>query len=144
MKREIKFRAWHPLQKVMYFNHSVSVSIDGTVHYLDTDGEWNCDIKGNGEDVGIVLMQYTGLKDKNGKEIFDGDITCNFDSDRSPYFFHEVVFENGCFGYYTKESGFHSFASNGYFGWVGGQSNEIEVIGNIYENPELLNKNNEQ
>ena len=75
------------------------------------------------------LMQYTGIKDKNGKEIYEGDIVrCNsgfyeggvgvityVSADNEPGFF--IVFAN-----YETEVDF----------------NNIEVIGNIYENPELI------
>lgn len=70
-----------------------------------------------------VLMQYTGLKDKNGKEVYEGDIVrYSNKSDR------EVVFEKGMF---------QSRQKNGW-GALVLIANNCEVIGNIYENPELL------
>ena len=82
-----------------------------------------------------ILMQYTGMKDKNGVEIYHGDIVEVFGS-----FTHEVVKQTGAFGYIPDEfTGFVSFAQNYHFEWTSeGKSNKIEVIGNRYDNPELL------
>ena len=66
-------------------------------------------------------LQYTGLKDKNGKMIFEGDI-CLFPSGRKK----EIIFRNGAFGYETNDEHIHL--------WFDG----VEIIGNIHENPELL------
>jgi len=72
------------------------------------------------------LMQYTGLKDKNGKEIYEGDVIVVIEWNRK----YNVVFERGMF----KASGSTTFslvtATNGEL--------SCQVIGNIYENPELL------
>jgi uncharacterized phage protein (TIGR01671 family) len=121
--REIKFRAWHNTQNVM-----LQVGDDyGTENPLD------CVMyKLGGQDV--VLMQYTGLKDKNGREIYEGDIVST-DLDRP---FNIVIFRNGSFMFQCHDNGKDYFdlmlppddeSDNWKFG---------EVIGNIYENPELL------
>lgn len=72
-----------------------------------------------------TLCQFTGLHDKNGEEIYEGDIVeCD---DKGSKSLHEVRF--------TSEK-----CDESRFGWdsVGWYENEIEVIGNIYENPELI------
>lgn len=79
------------------------------------------------DDYNSPLMQYTGLKDKNGKEIYEGDIVQTHTKE-----FAKVVFQNGCFMWdnaplcYDEEWEFAKTEK-----WA-------EIIGNIYENPELL------
>ena len=112
--REIKFRAW-----VMndYDGH-------GLVDYMEDDaGTFNDPFEAhkNGE---IVLMQYTGLKDKNGVEIYEGDVfkaTHNF----GPGGMHERISSVA----FDLEKGYQ---------WEYWDLDTIEVIGNIYEHPHLL------
>ncbi|EAF9267869.1 hypothetical protein A3Q69_11400 [Listeria monocytogenes] len=92
----------------------------------------------------VVLMQYTGLKDKNGKKIFEGDVvtafsninkyTDSFAGDVEPTFcFTSIVYDGACFK--TTYKGEPSYVLN-----KNGSSlvKHMEVIGNIHENPELL------
>jgi uncharacterized phage protein (TIGR01671 family) len=140
MKRQLKFRAF--FKDDMHYNHSVSLSLNGIVHYLDTDGEWKCDIEGNGEDIGVIVMQYTGLNDRHGTEIYEGDIvkrtTFNYDYD-------DV--DNPTAKKYVEQVSFIEYRNNGFwvnmenFGWEGENLwnwDLMEVIGNIYQNAELL------
>jgi len=86
----------------------------------------------------IILMQYTGLKDKDGLDIYEGDVVQDDDGEKelvnSPEWFHCDAFD--CYGY--------AFAS-GYFTDNYNKADgsrflsECTVIGNIYENKELLN-----
>ena len=87
--------------------------------------------------IDVDMMQFIGLKDKNNHEIYQGDIIKSFGQ-----FIHEVVKHNGAFGYVPdKYTGFISLAQNYHFEWTTkSKSNKIEVVGNIYENPELLKK----
>ena len=100
--REIKFRAWDT--EYREWREDFTIQADGKVH----------DIDGN-ETGTIVLMQFTGLKDKNGKEIYEGDIVKSADG------VGEVKWRGGAWGYSNVM-------------W----NEKYEVIGNIYENPELL------
>lgn len=77
----------------------------------------------------LVLMQSTGLKDKNGKEIFEGDIVKMAKDVYSEPTYYEVVRHYG--GAYRLESKQHGCEL-----WL--RHNGCEVVGNIYENPELL------
>lgn len=131
--REIKFRAWDITKKEMYYSDDEK-KLDGSAFCIFSNGEWrlgqvdyewsvygtgNKKFYGNG-----VLMQYTGLKDKNGKGIYEGDIVAN------PFFDANVaVIWNDKFAQFT----FGGAEFN-----VEVSPTVIEVLGNIYENPELL------
>ena len=110
MKREIKLRAWDGKQ-ILEVN-KLSIGSNMITTFKDSFPYF--------EDVYVEsIMQFTGLQDKTGKDIYEGDIVMRNDS-REP---HEVVFEHGCF----KERGTNTLNA---ISW--------EIIGNIYENPELL------
>lgn len=80
----------------------------------------------------VILMQFTGLKDKNGKEIYDGDIVEYKDFSNGMYLFKEqpkargvIKINNLLNGIYLK--GLGTF-----------KGDKVEVIGNIHDNPEIL------
>jgi len=117
--REIKFRQWY--DREMRYLDNVFVGV-GQIGFSDTD--W-VDL-GNHDEEHTGIMQYTGLKDKNGKEIYEGDIVrlttkTGGDIDRLCEWDYRV---NG-----WRFQGFN---------YSGDDQRIIEVIGNIYENPELL------
>lgn len=108
--REIKFRAWHTIDTVMVYDLN-SPSLE---HGVLCGGDY-------------ILMQYTGLKDKNGKEIYEGDIL--YDDEFDDYYFVDQKMHESC------------GCCSSVFGWsVEGNYNENSIVGNIYENPELLQK----
>jgi uncharacterized phage protein (TIGR01671 family) len=138
--REIKFRAWDKKNKRMF----IPISFQHGVH-----GIYNI-IKEKLTSVGsslyggdFVLMQYTGLKDKNGKEIYEEDIV------GYPVSIYLGEDANGIAHWGDEE--IHStdiiFTNGGFTGrqdtcsLIDTKINKIEVIGNIYENPELLETN---
>jgi uncharacterized phage protein (TIGR01671 family) len=124
MKREIKFRKWHKELTDMTFWDGSKGSNNLFWHTLTKYPEM------------YILMQFTGLHDKNGKEIYEGDIVRgryfiqrSFDPDASPaiaYFEGVISFAEGCF--YVK--GEHNQCS---FSFTY-PDYEMELIGNIYEN----------
>lgn len=122
-EREIKFRAWvESRKKMVYFN------------LFDTDGDYHIDEECCLEE--CPTMQHTGLKDKNGKEIYKGDILRHIINDNSTqtglFVDMRVVFMGGAFCVERDTlNGKREF-------YLGGYYKESEVIGNIYENPELL------
>ena len=131
--REIKFRAWDKENKS--FIHSFDL------YFL----KYNLDnilVQGFGEKIKIILMQFTGLKDKNGKEIFEGDIVKlneHYDYDSLiPEHIVIVKFLEGSWALVHKEIR----GTVGYIDELHSNviNDRIEVIGNIYENPELLEK----
>lgn len=117
MGREINFRAWEKNLKEIIPVHN----IDFVNRMINTESAWRLFAE-------IELMQYTGLKDKNDKEIFESDITSGRNRSWDLKARNEqVTFLNGCFM-------FGNWNAHEYFN----KHQEIEVIGNIYENPELL------
>ena len=131
MNREIKFRAWdgERMKEVLTLGLNEGfISTPKTVAPIE-------DFK---------LMQYTGLKDKNGKNIYEGDIVCyvtdvvvenigGYDRTEPEGSIGSIEFSNGSFWVKGHESGFYDYGEQ-VFLW-----SELQVIGNIYENPELLN-----
>ena len=96
--REIKFRCWVPTLKIMNYNVAIHANKKE-------------------DSIQLIFMQYSGLKDKNGKEIYEGDIITMFTSEERSSTM-EVKFSDGAF----------NIASMVQFG------HKALVLGNIYEN----------
>lgn len=127
--RTIKFRAW-----------------DKDRQYMSTDDYWLKGVMGNNncttsECRGLIIMQFTGLLDKNGKEIYEGDILSHFDKtymvkwDERMAAFQSENPKDSVDADFFNWGNVPSLETNGVFGKQG----NCEVIGNIYQNPELLN-----
>jgi len=108
--REIKFRAWDEANKEMFKVRTL---------------QWDCLIQ---VVINEPIMQYTGMKDRNGKDIYEGDI-CRWpifpDGEEAKYFKDVVAFSNGCFKLHKRAE-------------LLGPRIGLEIMGNIHENPELL------
>ena len=113
--REIKFRAWDKLTTKMY-----GVEFINFADFRDKEGS-------------TILMQYTGLKDKNGKEIYEGDIVTSLDWDGK--FLCQYDSKFACFEFYDDQT--DTFLGGASYG---DKVPLLEVIGNVYEHPELLNQ----
>ena len=113
--REIKFRAWHkegaymmPVEEIDFENKLINKS-----------GVWRWFNE-------LVIMQSTGLVDKNGVQIFEGDIVNHYWSNEvGESFCHKTVIKNP-FDYKVNEAMHLIYAD------------ELEILGNIYENSDLL------
>lgn len=120
--RDIKFKAFIKSLKII----APVVAIDFYLEILEVDlSEGNEDsIEYDFSD--IELMQFTGFKDRNGVEIFEGDIFTLGDLN----ILYQVVWHNA--GFMGKQLKSSSYV--GLLHW----KNKIEILGNIHENPEML------
>jgi len=148
--REIKFRAWDKRNKCFVGNslYDYCISFDGSIGFINNNG--NVDFNNDNEFYSdkLELMQFTGLKDKNGVEIYEGDVlelvypaeifdgVVEMEEQR---YVGEVIF---------KDANFEVWRGKTYLDMVGNSNpplapddNTLEVIGNIYEDPGLLDKN---
>ena len=124
-----RYRAWDTTNKEM-FKDTFSITESGQVVVVEQE-----DVMCPPDYVfvdNLVIMQSTGLKDKNGKEIFEGDIVKMSKDVYSEPTYYEVVRHRG--GAYRLESKQHGCEL-----WL--RHTDCEVVGNVYENPELLEVN---
>jgi uncharacterized phage protein (TIGR01671 family) len=118
--REIKFRAWDNGNKEMahwgigFDDVSSEISVRSVKDTISLSSER------------YVFMQYTGLKDKNGKEIYEGDIMTSTIGERSVHISKVVWMNGGFYAFGILIGGLHKY--------------EFEIIGNIYQDSHLLNK----
>lgn len=138
--REIKFRVWDKDTKHM---HICGEDIHDEIDFeYETNKAYYYNLQ-NGcgslrEDSSYILMQYTGLHDKNGKEIFEGDIVnCQTKYGKAKAI---IKFIDGKFVAYWDSKITHP--KNGHHIACYDINKRFEVIGNIYENKELLNETN--
>ena len=123
--REIKFKIW--------LNGKMRVPGDSTIEAIYFDEiPWN-------EKTDGTLLQYTGCIDSNGKEIYEGDIVKDTWKENRPYGYRPDEWDDTEEVFVVKYHGCSFNLTNTY----GGHQTCIEefnrvVIGNIYENPELL------
>lgn len=129
--REIKFRAWDKhSNRIVAWHDLMNEEEKGDLAVVLTDRL----------EIDFVVMQYTGLHDKNGKEIYEGDIIeYDADSQGRPFigdgYRFEVGFSCGSFILVDPQE---RYGERGGFSSIYLHTPCLTVIGNIYENPELL------
>lgn len=152
--REFKFRAWDKNNSCMYYSNDIG---DDIIWTLDKDGicvheqyQKVCPNTGvisyGWQKVETVIMQFTGLTDKNGKEIYEGDIvkivqdySIKYANKPEPSFPFDSIAKidfDSVNAKFTLENDEEQTGIGYYAGWSGW--NWLEIIGNIYSNPELL------
>ena len=126
--REIKFRAWHGVDKKWLHGYrpgGEGCHLDGEVILT---GNWLSECHGLMDINNVVFEQFTGLRDKNGKEIYEGDIVQTY--------LIAMKHKGPVLRIEYKEHRFAMVEDENDDG--GCWYNIVEVIGNIHENPELL------
>lgn len=155
MQREIKFRAWDNQAKEMVTAlWRMKIDLNGHIYWTIDHLDGNLRFVESEETDGdnrFILMQYTGLKDKNGKEIYEGDVlggscelvtmqgkpTGKFNESR-----HVVTWRQQDSGFATRQI-YDSrdpefYANREVFGILSIAVKYYPIIGNIHDNPELL------
>jgi len=142
--REHKTRLWYKPSKIMIYpkkaksddDYDVLLTLDGKIGCMHGEDAWEEDVicYFDDETKDYVRMDYTGLKDKNQKEIYEGDIIIFDNTDiGGSKITGQVIFNTDCtlsnleWGLWTK-NGYHRTDFLGV----------SEIIGNVYENPELI------
>lgn len=146
MQRKIKFRVWdkgtghmHIIGTSQHDSLEMGFKTNAVFYYNLQNGCGSL-----GDDSEYVLMQNTGLKDENGKEIYEGDIV------KFGQYEYQIIYEIGGFGLLDvaglmigKIGGInnHVYSLQVLYlecCWEESSAFDLEVIGNIYENPELI------
>ena len=151
MKDRFKFRMYDTNINKMYMPNDfeeVESIYECIKQQINWDLDVDYDIKFNHLENGIFFMQCTGLKDKNGKLIYEGDILDLYVSSKKLYRY-EVKYEIGSFMLVSQDEIFdfpnvwNDYVyplSQLYYEYQNEENciDECEIIGNVYENPELL------
>lgn len=145
-QRVIKFRCWEPSTKKMHYNLTFISNDGGAVMGADRPL------------IGGIILQFTGLLDKHGKEIYEGDIRKEMldglfvgDPQREHYFVMVYIQEWTMFAWLSITSGeYEEYLKEGaealdtemYWTYPAGQDepNNVELVGNIYTTPELIER----
>ena len=141
--REIKFRAWlKKEERMVSVSHISFIGLAYRCNHVLGIGFEEIDVYEGDSSSGdwrpfneIILMQYTGFKDSNGKEIYEGDIVSCLGHDDEDIYDSLVYYSGGALCIDSSGCDYDYIA----IGWaLESDLFSIEVIGNIYENPELV------
>ena len=129
----IKFRVWDKDDEEM--REVENIHVGGNRKQVAVWNEENdcCEWVYNYE-----LMQYTGFKDMNGKEIYEGDIlkdVLESKNGEKRIYYNEIFYSDGCFQVRDLDNSINFLFEYAHKGVV-----YMEVVGNVYENPELIKK----
>ena len=122
--RDMKFRGWERDLKVMVYEHELCGHTEYTCNPVRA-----VNIILNEDDMGYEYMLYTGMKDKNDKEIYEGDIVEFEDRESKAFVLGQVMFNLGQWSVRYLDENIGTNLS-------GIPKKEIEVVGNIYEGVE--------
>jgi uncharacterized phage protein (TIGR01671 family) len=126
MQREIKFRVWHPFYGMMKPQDIFQMT---SFKYDNEDGSKTLE---KYYEPDVTFLQYTGLKDKNGVEIYEGDFIQNVADNGKRLSIFEIRWQQACCGFVKEREDGNTFTLE--------ISKYFEVIGNVHENPELLTR----
>ena len=126
--RDLKFRAWDSDNNEMFNPKKLEWNAQGELRFFNKNSMWAHS---------MVLMQYTGLKDNKGKEIYEGDVVTYGTEDEIVNAIVEFAEEDSETSMFLTGFKMVVFSSADYED--GDDSDHaLEIIGNIYENPEFL------
>lgn len=139
--REIKFRGKGSKTHSWLYGNLQVPSVEGVEYFMWDEDKFQIDV------IPETIGQYTGLKDKNGKEIYEGDILRGneypFNCDGVDNYYVEIVWADNVCGFYRithkKPNSTVRGISHGNWSQLDEEDMEsFEIIGNIHDNPELI------
>lgn len=130
--REIKFRIWDIDKRKFIVNETDRLGYGDTKKCMSERVDFENNSVEINADESYILSEYTGLKDMKGKEIYEGDIIKFLNS------IFEVIWCNEKTSFMLKNKEYKEFLN-----FIYENNNGMEIVGNIYENPELLGDKND-
>lgn len=133
--RELKFRAWNRQDNEYITGNRIRVDGDGLL-YIDRITVKTAFVHHTRKNPWFIVEQYTGLKDKNGTEIYEGDII------RAPEYIGRIFYDEE-YAYFKLKTSRSDHCFIALMQQLEIEMDDLEVVGNIHENPELLEEKHE-